>query len=513
MDAASNRSVNDMARIRENVQFGPMENRFKTYIVDEAHQLSTDAKDAFLKTLEEPPPNVVFILATTESHAIPVTIASRCQQFDFKRGSILTLSQQVERVLGYEGLTMAPDAVGILARAAEGSYRDALSLLEQVLAYKREDVTPRDVTDVLGAVDGEVIASVIDTIASSDGAEAFAIAERVFTGGKDVRQFLKMLASRYRDMLYVAVGAKTGDTAVIGDVTSLAAQAKQFTPPTLLKSLEILAEAERETKYMNQHRLLLEMTLLKLMHVNVEPVAVAAPAPAPTRQAAPVARPVVRAVEPTPIDDLPPPPTNAPPAEYAPAPVAPVQAPPPSSRPAPPPMYNTGGSSRPAQAPIPATVAAAPASGPGHDVHESREQADYLRTHWQQVVNHVQARSPGGVKVFQDCRPVAQEKNVVILGFENKAYLDMLENVKRRQFIEEIINKILRVENGTFRVRGILNSAFRGPAPQAPVQAAPAPRPAPVAAAPVETQQSLEDESPLLDEVISIFGGKVTDEE
>src|SRR5690348_8947707 len=134
MDAASNRSVADIAKLREGVQFGPMECRYKTYIVDEAHQLSSDAKDAFLKTLEEPPANVVFILATTEAHAIPVTIASRCQHFEFKRGSVVQITRRLTEVLALEEVAMEPSAVLLIARAAEGSWRDSLSLLEQVLA-------------------------------------------------------------------------------------------------------------------------------------------------------------------------------------------------------------------------------------------------------------------------------------------------------------------------------------------------------------------------------------------
>ncbi len=505
MDAASNRSVNDMARIRENVQFGPMENRFKTYIVDEAHQLSSDAKDAFLKTLEEPPANVVFILATTESHAIPVTIASRCQQFDFKRGSIATISQQIERVLGYESVTMSPDAVGIVARSAEGSYRDALSLLEQVLAYKRSDVNARDVTEVLGAVDGEIVAGVVDAIAKADGVEAFMIAEQVFTNGKDVRQFLKTLSSRFRDLLYVAVGAKVpGEADVIGDTTTLAAQAKQFQPHALLRALEILAEAERETKYVNQHRLLLEMTLLRLMNLTVEPAPAAPSQPRPAA-AAPVSRPAPR---PTAIEDLPPPPTLS-----APPPPAPVEESAPisasssgSSLPTPPKPYVPGTSVRPPE-PISAPTAPSSPVGAGHDPHESREQADYLRTHWQQVINQFQARAPGGVKVVQDCRPVSQEGSIIVLAFENKAYLDMLENARRRSFVEDVINKILRVEPGTFKVRGMMASAMRAPAP-----AAVAPRP--VAPSPPPSQVAIqEDDSPLLDEVISIFGGKIIEED
>jgi DNA polymerase-3 subunit gamma/tau len=129
MDAASHRGVSDIEEVRKSVGYGPMEMRYKVFIIDEAHQLSSDAKDAFLKTLEEPPANVVFILATTEPQSIPITIRSRCQQFDFKRGSLQDIAARLKYVLDCEGVTYAPEAINLVARGAEGSYRDSLSLL------------------------------------------------------------------------------------------------------------------------------------------------------------------------------------------------------------------------------------------------------------------------------------------------------------------------------------------------------------------------------------------------
>jgi DNA polymerase-3 subunit gamma/tau len=462
LDAASNRSVNDMARIRENVQFGPMENRFKTYIVDEAHQLSSDAKDAFLKTLEEPPAGVVFILATTESHAIPVTIASRCQQFDFKRGSIETISREIEHVLGLESVEMSADAIGAIARSAEGSYRDALSLLEQVLAYKRTGVNASDVAEVLGAVDAQVVAQVVEMIAHSDAARAFALAERVFADGKDTRQFLKTIAARFRDLLYVSVGAKAAaESGVVGDPESLTAQAKSFSPAQLLRAMEVLAEAERETKFVTQHRLLLEMTLLRLIDLPGAPaVASGAAAPEPAKPAPSTPRtPIPRPVEQPHVDPLPTPAVLA------------------------------------ARKPAPAATEAPLAPG---------DQIEFLRTHWQQVINHMQARSPGGLRVISNAFPLRQEGSTIILGFNSKASLDMIEGAARRQLIEEVVCKVLRADTGAFKVRGVLNSSKASTGAPLSVPVAPVPAPA--------AQPSAEAESPLLDEVISIFGGNIVDD-
>ena len=176
MDAASHRGIDDMRDIVASIKFPPMEGRYKVYIIDEAHQLTNEAKDAFLKTLEEPPDRVLFILATTDQDKMPITIQSRCQVFEFKRGSVAQIASRLTEVLGAEGVGADPAAVTLVARAADGSYRDSLSLLEQVLAYKRDHLTASDVSVVLGTVDEDLLSRVVGLIADSDAAGAFALA-------------------------------------------------------------------------------------------------------------------------------------------------------------------------------------------------------------------------------------------------------------------------------------------------------------------------------------------------
>jgi len=281
MDAASHGKVDDVRDLVASIKFPPMEGRYKVYIIDEAHQLSRDAMDAFLKTLEEPPDRVVFVLATTELDKLPITIASRCQVYEFKRGSVAQISARVADVLKTEGVQADSAAVTLVARAADGSYRDSLSLLEQVLAYQREHVTKEDVTVVLGTIDDDLLSQVVDLIADSDAAGAFALAGSILESGKDVRQFLKSLAERFRDMLFVGVGARPAAPGEMDDSAAMRAQAARFAPATLLQALETLTAAEQETKRSNQHRLLLEMALLRLMRLPSEAAppsqAVAAP--------------------------------------------------------------------------------------------------------------------------------------------------------------------------------------------------------------------------------------------
>ena len=284
MDAASHGKVDDVRDLVASIKFPPMEGRYKVYIIDEAHQLSRDAMDAFLKTLEEPPDGVVFVLATTELEKLPITIASRCQVYEFKRGSVAQISARLTDVLNAEGVRADAAAVTLIARAADGSYRDSLSLLEQVLAYQREHVTAKDVTVVLGTIDDDILSQVVDLIADSDAAGAFGLAGSILESGKDVRQFLKSLSERFRNMLFVGVGARPAAPGEMDDSAPMRAQAARFAPATLLQALETLTAAEQETKRSNQHRLLLEMALLRLMRLPSE----AAPPVAPTFAAPPL---------------------------------------------------------------------------------------------------------------------------------------------------------------------------------------------------------------------------------
>ncbi len=299
LDAASHRGVADIDEVRKQVGYGPMEFRYKVFIIDEAHQLSSDAKDAFLKTLEEPPPGVVFILATTEPQSIPITIRSRCQQFDFKRGSLLDISKRLKFVLDTEGVAYSPEAINLVARGAEGSYRDSLSLLEQVLAFSPKQITAASVESILGTLDTEQLARVTDCVARRDAPGVLALAGEILDSGKEARTLLKALASHFRDLLLVAVGGPAAASELAPeDVARLQGQVRHFAPQQLLKAIDLLNEAQGETRWNNQHRLLTELTFLKLMTIGEAPDQPFATAPIVFAQpvVAPVAAPVVAPV-------------------------------------------------------------------------------------------------------------------------------------------------------------------------------------------------------------------------
>lgn len=265
MDAASNRSVDDVDALREGVKYPPMRLRYKVYIIDEAHQLSAQAKDAFLKTLEEPPPHAVFILATTESHRIPVTIRSRCQQFDFRRGGVSDIAARLRYVAQQENLQIDDEAVELIARSAGGSYRDSLSLLEQVAAYTDGRIAVADVYTVLGLVEEDVLLELGEIIAARDARAAIELADRIVQHGRDVREVLRSAAALFRDLLALKIGAETGRC---GN-ERWHRLASELSQERIIDIIDVLSAAERDVRWTDQHRLALELAILKCIGSNV----------------------------------------------------------------------------------------------------------------------------------------------------------------------------------------------------------------------------------------------------
>jgi DNA polymerase III subunit gamma/tau len=288
MDAASHRSIRDVEEIRDNVKFPPMELRYKVFIIDEAHQLSNDAKDAFLKTLEEPPAHTVFVLATTEPQSIPITIRSRCQQFDFRRGSLKDIRDRLKFVLDSEGVEADEDATDLIALNAEGSWRDSLSLLEQVLAYTDNRVTAADVNAVLGTVTQDFLYRLADVIAEGDEQGAFEAAADAMESGKEIQQLLKSLSQHFRNLLFAQVSKDLSGLAVSEEAAArMREQAAKFDRGGLLRAMEVFSQAEHDIRYSDQHGLLLELALLKTINAlrPVKQEAQPAPSLAPKAEA------------------------------------------------------------------------------------------------------------------------------------------------------------------------------------------------------------------------------------
>lgn len=273
IDAASNNGVDNIREIREEVKYTPTVGTYKVYIIDEVHMLSTGAFNALLKTLEEPPKHVIFILATTEPHKILATILSRCQRYDFKRITIGTISGALKTYMDQEGIAVEEKAINYVAKVANGSMRDALSILDQCIAfYIGEEVTLAKVLDVLGAVDHSVFAELTDALLKKDAKACMAIVDRITIQGRDILQFILDTVAHLRNLLVVR---SVEEAEEILDMTEdqiglLKDQSGRFNDEIILYYIKQLSELENKIKYMSGERILLEVELLKLCHPDMD---------------------------------------------------------------------------------------------------------------------------------------------------------------------------------------------------------------------------------------------------
>jgi DNA polymerase III subunit gamma/tau len=266
MDAASNRSVDDIRDLRERVGFAPAAGRWKVYILDEAHMLTKEAWNAFLKTLEEPPPNTVFVLATTEPQKVMPTIVDRCQRFDFQRPSLEQIAEVVRRVSDAEKIRIDDGAVALLSRSAAGSFRDALGTLDQLVAFGGEAVTTDEVGELLGAADAELLFDTTDALANGDARAALEAVERLARSGRDPGQFARDLIAHLRQLL---VARATGEvpesfTVTVAQPERLAEQAKSIEDAKLMGAIDALSAAVAAMREGDDPRLTLEVALLKV---------------------------------------------------------------------------------------------------------------------------------------------------------------------------------------------------------------------------------------------------------
>lgn len=276
IDAASNNGVDNIRQIREEVQYSPTEGRFKVYIIDEVHMLSIGAFNALLKTLEEPPAYVIFILATTEVARIPITILSRCQRYDFHRITIETIAGRLSELMKAEGLNVEDKAIKYVAKAADGSMRDALSLLDQCIAfYLGQDLKYENVLEVLGAVDTAVFAEMLSYILKADTYACMQLLEQIIMQGRDLGQFVSDFVWYLRNLLLVKT---TDDEAKAEDIIDVSADnleqlkkdSKQVDVDTLMRYIRVLSELANELKFSTQKRIKVEVTLIKLTRPAME---------------------------------------------------------------------------------------------------------------------------------------------------------------------------------------------------------------------------------------------------
>lgn len=273
IDAASNNGVDNIREIRDEVAYSPTEGRYKVYIIDEVHMLSIGAFNALLKTLEEPPSYVIFILATTEAHKIPVTILSRCQRYDFRRISAETITARLKELTQAEGVSAEEKALRYVAKAADGSMRDALSLLDQCIAfYLNQDLTYDHVLDVLGAVDTEVYSALLRRTLKQDIIGVMEQIEDLVLQGRELGQFVTDFTWYLRNLLLLKSSDHMEDVLDVSteNLMQLREEAQMIETDTLMRYIRIFSELGGQIRYASQKRVLVEVAFIKLCKPAME---------------------------------------------------------------------------------------------------------------------------------------------------------------------------------------------------------------------------------------------------
>ncbi|MBM3775211.1 MAG: DNA polymerase III subunit gamma/tau [Acidobacteria bacterium] len=270
IDAASNRGINEMRELRENVRFRPARDRYKVFIIDEAHQITSEAFNALLKTIEEPPPWVVFVLCTTEAHKIPATVASRCQHFAFRSIDFGEILARMEEICRAEGIESDPEALAAIAIAGEGSMRDSLSALDQAIARCGAKLELAEVRALLGVFGMELLEQIAEALASGSSGRMLEIVDELERTGENLQHFSRELARYFRNLLVVKIsGADTRLVAAAGGQRArLAATAERFSEEDLTRYLQLSLDLFRDLQQSLQPRFHLEIGLVKLVYAG-----------------------------------------------------------------------------------------------------------------------------------------------------------------------------------------------------------------------------------------------------
>jgi DNA polymerase III subunit gamma/tau len=415
IDAASNRGVEQIRDLRDKVNYAPADLKYKVYIIDEVHMLTTEAFNALLKTLEEPPGHVLFVLATTEKHKLPVTIVSRCQSFEYHRLSTQEILNRLHEVCGKYSLEAAEEALTAIARQAEGGMRDALSLLDQVMAYAVDGkITLDDTLHVLGSAPLEEFVKLDSRLASADVGGVLSLLDELVRQGKDLRQFVRDYLGHMRDLLLIKVDT-TGSTLDLPpqSLEAVKAQAAGLRQDQILGGIKLFAQVETDLRFTTSPRLLVEVGLIRLAGVfsGQMPEAPAATAPAPP----------------------------------APAPARPAQVQLPAAATQPAPHTGGAGPQRPQADPFdepppapqadPGPAAEAPAVPSGEGVGQVVQV-------WDQMMELVKKARPSTHTLLVQARIARLRGNTVVLVAPNDMFAKLLMRPNDKQILEKALAKV-----------------------------------------------------------------------
>ena len=494
IDAASNRGIDEIRDLREKVRLVPVEGRYKVYIIDEAHMLTTEAANALLKTLEEPPPHAVLVLVTTEPHRLPTTITSRTQRFDFKRIPQATIVERLKTIAAAESLAVDEDALHLIARSADGALRDAEGLLDQLNAFCRGRITKADVLAVLGVVDEDVAHEMAQAIVDGDAAACLVLAGKLLDEGRDVRQILRTLVDQFRDLLVVAVMRDPQGILETTDqrLRALRTQAASVAPGMIAQYIRVLAAAEAEARAATQPRVILEMALLRASRPELDPsIESLAARVSALEQGAPGA----------------PRPSGGTPAAQPDPPAADTGGPRrPAAVPSEKPVRKTPRSASPAAEAVGPVDAAPPSAPPGAGTPAASSPdpsapltIDGLRDRWPAVMDDVKQRTRAVHAHLLESAPRDVVGNEVVLGVRHPFHLERLEETKNRGIVAE---SLVRVLGGPYRLRFMLDESVDT---DVPPPAGPTPGDVPPGAGLRDAQAS----QALVDEAVRRFGNPV----
>lgn len=453
MDAASHNSVDDIRELRESVAFAPVSGRSKVYILDEAHMLTTQAWNAFLKTLEEPPPNTIFVLATTEAQKVLPTVVDRCHRFDFGRPTVEQLTVVLQRVAAEEQIEIAPDALALIARHATGSFRDALGTLEQLVTYTGNAIAVEDVLAVLGVADDDLLFGALDAVAAHDARTALEAAAALAQTGRDLQVAARDLEVHARELLVVrTLGEVPSELRVTADRDRrLEEQAMRIPEADVVRLLDLLASAMRAIRDGSDARTQIELALVKAATPSVDASTKALLARITRLEGGEV--PAVAAAPAAPA------PTGAPaPADPQPAGSAPASEPPaPEAR-----AVASGGAAAAAAPQASEEPAEAPSQPAGEPQAEPARAPvavgiDEVAELWPAVVETLQAEQSLLAAALAGAQPVeVREDGVLIVAFTAEDSFNRrmaAENAEHRQAVVEAVRSLtgapLRVEYET----------------------------------------------------------------
>lgn len=269
IDGASNRGIDEVRNLRENLRYAPTKGKYKIYIIDEVHMLTTEAFNALLKTLEEPPTRVLFIFATTEPHKVPATILSRCQRYDFRRIPLGVIVQQLQQICEAENITIDEQSLVTIAKKSEGSMRDSQSLLDQIVSFCGQNVNIKDVSELLGIINQELFFDCTDCISKRDVAAGLELVDKIFAQGYDLGDFLNGLSEHFRNLLVVRA---TNETTLLEGLDSYGSKykevAKSYSETDLLRFIQLTSETSYHIKRTPNPKLILEMLIVKLIKME-----------------------------------------------------------------------------------------------------------------------------------------------------------------------------------------------------------------------------------------------------